>query len=418
MTVAPPDEALAAALLDSRLRWRDFALLAADLLFETDAAGRFTFIAPDPVLGLPAQALIGMPARALLAEPEGPDPFAAANPAHGLRAWLLPAEGPPVCLEFMAMRVGDGLRGAARDVTAEERQVDAAARALRRATALGRLLGTAQCDRGQGAAAAALMTLLAGLMPALGCGGAALLAAEGGAWRIAATTGEAMPAALGALPPPGALAGQPWQRGEMALLRAGAELGLLAWRDPPLEADDLGVLAALAAPLAALHLEAERQRDLDAAARTDGLTGLLNRRGFLAALADRLAAGPLRGTLAYLDLDALKPLNDRLGHEAGDAALRSMAERLATVMRPGDLAARLGGDEFALWLEGADAEAAALRCLHLSAPGALPGWPEAGPAALVASLGLAQARLDDSVEMLLSRADGAMYRVKHARHAA
>src|SRR5579863_6147684 len=60
------DTALRDALLDSRGRWRELVAMAADLAFETDAAGRFVFITPDPAIGWPASALIGQRAETLL----------------------------------------------------------------------------------------------------------------------------------------------------------------------------------------------------------------------------------------------------------------------------------------------------------------------------------------------------------------
>ena len=71
----PAADALRGALLDSRQRWRDLVTLAADLAFETDADGRFVFVAPDPALGWPAASLLGQPAEQLLAEPAAPGGF-------------------------------------------------------------------------------------------------------------------------------------------------------------------------------------------------------------------------------------------------------------------------------------------------------------------------------------------------------
>jgi diguanylate cyclase (GGDEF)-like protein len=146
------------------------------------------------------------------------------------------------------------------------------------------------------------------------------------------------------------------------------------------------------------------------------LTGLLNRRGFAAAMAASRAREP-RGALLYLDMDGLKRLNDVHGHAAGDAAIRALAERLALAAAPGHPAARLGGDEFALWLPGTDAASAQARCGGLGAPGPLAGFPEAGPGAVRASLGVAEAWPGESDEALLARADAAMYGRKRARAA-
>lgn len=84
----------------------------------------------------------------------------------------------------------------------------------------------------------------------------------------------------------------------------------------------------------------------------DSLTGLPNRvrlAEHLSELWDPARAGQ-RGALLYIDLDMFKQANDTFGHGAGDALLRQVAERLAGILRPDDLAARLGGDEFAIVL--------------------------------------------------------------------
>jgi diguanylate cyclase (GGDEF)-like protein len=410
---APPAETLAAALIDSRARWRDFALLAADLVFETDAAGCLTFLAPEQPLGHRAEAWLGQPASALLAGP-APGPFGARQAMRGAKAWASRADGTLACLEFAVMPHLGGLRGTARDVTAEERMGEVAARALRRATALGRLLRLGQRQAG---AAAALEAMMAALPAALAGAGAALLLPEATGWRIARHGDSAaaidLPAAR--LPPPGA--GEP-ACGRLALATTDSGPALLAWRAEghgDFDADDRDLLAALAMPIAALHAEALRQRALTEAAQCDALTGLLNRRGFTAALAERLRRGG-GGALVFIDLDGLKPINDQFGHEAGDAALRGMAARLRQAAGPQDLAARLGGDEFCLWMDGvANAEAAGTRATPLGAAGPAPGWPAAGPAALRASIGIALPAPAEDAAALLTRADAAMYVVKRGR---
>lgn len=92
-------------------------------------------------------------------------------------------------------------------------------------------------------------------------------------------------------------------------------------------------------------------------ARCDGLTGIANRRAFDEQLQNALALSARMGyplTLAYIDLDDLKRLNDRDGHDAGDRALRVVARTLGEAVRRTDTAARLGGDEFALLLPNTD----------------------------------------------------------------
>src|SRR5207237_9032289 len=76
---------------------------------------------------------------------------------------------------------------------------------------------------------------------------------------------------------------------------------------------------------------------------------------------DRLEREQLPGTLMIADLDQFASLNERLGLEAGDAAIRAMTSMLRVTFRPADLIGRIGDDEFAVWLDGADYFAAAER---------------------------------------------------------
>ena len=101
----PPDGALRHALLDSRQRWRDLVLTAADFAYETDAWGRFVFVMPDPALGWSAATLIGQPAELLLAGGTGANgfnPFRVTAPVRRRRAWLQRADGSAVMLAFSA----------------------------------------------------------------------------------------------------------------------------------------------------------------------------------------------------------------------------------------------------------------------------------------------------------------------------
>lgn len=100
---------------------------------------------------------------------------------------------------------------------------------------------------------------------------------------------------------------------------------------------------------ALLERQARLLAELEQLAVLDDLTGLRNRRGFLAAAAEVLAIADRQRAaieVLFIDLDGLKDINDRHGHHAGDVALASVARAIRDSIRSVDVAARLGGDEF------------------------------------------------------------------------
>jgi diguanylate cyclase (GGDEF)-like protein len=169
--------------------------------------------------------------------------------------------------------------------------------------------------------------------------------------------------------------------------------------------------------------DARREHDtLHLLAHTDPLTGLRNRRGLHQAMEGGLHDGQLlapRQSLAVfmLDLDGFKPVNDRWGHDAGDALLRDVAQRLTHAVRPTDVVARLGGDEFVVAVDGlADVEQAEVIGRKLLAQFAAPfDLGDERMARVGATIGFALGqRPVRSPAELLQRADAAMYAGKQA----
>lgn len=154
--------------------------------------------------------------------------------------------------------------------------------------------------------------------------------------------------------------------------------------------------------------------ELEQAARTDPLTGLLNRRG-LAELLARTNGLPA-GCVASLDVNDLKPVNDRHGHAAGDVVLQLVARGLRTLFRVTDPILRLGGDEFAVVMPGGSAAEMSERLQQLDAVlrnQRLPGVD--GPLDVRVAWGVAVYGTASEVTPALARADEAMYGQKRQR---
>jgi diguanylate cyclase (GGDEF)-like protein/PAS domain S-box-containing protein len=159
----------------------------------------------------------------------------------------------------------------------------------------------------------------------------------------------------------------------------------------------------------------ETERALSQLARSDPLTGLPNRTALVEHLTARLVApSPEPISALFLDLDGFKEVNDRFGHDLGDHVLAAVAARFRAVLRSGDYLARYGGDEFVVIVGTGEsaAEAVANRLRDTLADG-LP--TRSGEIRLGVSIGIAEARTDDSPATLLAAADTRMYAAKNAR---
>ncbi|MFO8142482.1 MAG: diguanylate cyclase, partial [Marinobacter sp.] len=154
-------------------------------------------------------------------------------------------------------------------------------------------------------------------------------------------------------------------------------------------------------------------KELDRAANYDDLTGLPNRQ----LLEERLRSARQHAdrqkheiSICYLDLDGFKSINDELGHDVGDRALRTIAERLTRTLRSGDTVARIGGDEFVLLLQSEDSASVYQRILTtVNAPLTVGDTT----LSITASLGVTLYPEDDTdAEGLIRHADEAMYAAK------
>lgn len=162
------------------------------------------------------------------------------------------------------------------------------------------------------------------------------------------------------------------------------------------------------AQLAIERDQAEQQ--LQRLAVEDPLTGLVNRREFMAALQRRLATGSVG--VVFADLDSFKPVNDRFGHLVGDEVLRIIGARLRRIAGTRSTAARLGGDEFAILTAPAAADRVAV-AVQRSVARPIP--TSAGRVEVGTSVGVAIAAPGASPWSVLDAADRAMFQDKRSR---
>ena len=195
----------------------------------------------------------------------------------------------------------------------------------------------------------------------------------------------------------------------------GTAVGVLAvyWREP---LEQLGGETRRAVRLLALEAAIAIERGellgrLEVAARTDDLTGLLNRRAWDEELGRELSradrnAGSL--CVAILDLDRFKQYNDAHGHQAGDRFLKQISGAWTQTLRAGDVLARYGGEEFALALPGTDLERAQRMLERLC---------DLLPDGQTCSGGVCCWDGEESADALTARADRALYAAKEAGRA-
>jgi diguanylate cyclase (GGDEF)-like protein/PAS domain S-box-containing protein len=438
-----PHDSVRGALLESRQRWQHLVSLAADLAFETDAEGRFTLIRPDSVFGWTASALIGQPATILIA-PDGTgtqlNPFCLSREIRRHRTWLRRADGTLAMIAISATPLRNaagqitGTRGIGIDTTDSDTHNAVMAGCLRREQVLHYILSRVNRETEPDTM---MDTALWAMIHALGAEGAAVIGAVAHDARIEVLH-ECGPGASEILEPAALLvgAGPAYEahhttsaEGRFVLAvgcdtRTGLPTGLAIWRraaSRPWDREDTE-LAGAAVCIVRMVLEYDAmQREMTHQARTDPLTGLLNRRAFVDEMGRQLARLDRQdegGTLMFVDLDSFKAVNDRLGHALGDIVLVRVANMLRRLVRPFDLITRFGGDEFAVWLSGADHMTAAERADDLckNAPDELQALlPEEFPK-LGVSVGIATRRPGslETLEELTKRADLAMYEVKRS----
>jgi len=433
---------LRTALVDSRQRYKDLVEVSSDFSWEVGTDGTFTFVTPKGALGYTAEELVGRKAEEFVISPEefSPLPFVSENPLDDVEVWMRGKDGSTACVLVSCVPLissengvdnWKGTRGVCRDVTDERENESALARARHReqhlnyivstirdelephnmlnaaAAATARALGMAGCriyrrdERGAFTVAAEYGNVdgLKELDAALGSmeAGDKVIELTIGKWQVLATSTNYRHEVNGALSMWMPADGHPWEDDHHILIRD--------------VANQLGIA----------NEQISNHERIVNLSRTDGMTGLLNRRAFyeeeLPRRVARLERNGETAALFYVDMDNFKAVNDVHGHQVGDDAIMSLRELLMEMSRPGDVISRLGGDEFAMWLDGVTPEVSITRAERLiAASKSLQKFSGSPEKPLGVSVGVAIFDPMDKEPLvdLLARADAAMYAVKKA----
>ena len=434
---ATMDRNLREALIESRRRYKDLVECSSDFVWETAPDGTFDFVTTRGALGFPPERLVGLSARSLVDRRRpapNPFPFEATYPVEDAEVWFRDADDESACMLVSCVPLysacGDwrGARGVCKDVTVERQRDEELSRARAREQLLASIVKTirdeVEPDKVLQAAARALLEALnaaACWIYRAGANGELYLASNyGGAPvqpgikhldlvdqdivpipcepNVADVSLEAVPTYY-----------HDRRNGVLCVARASRRASDEAGHD---------LLAGVADQLGIALQQIDAQDTLLALSRTDGLTGLLNRRAFVDEVELRMVrAGQTAwpGSLFYVDLDNFKLVNDVRGHQKGDEALRYLASRLTAEIAPEDFVGRIGGDEFAIWADETDASDAATKARSLVGIGQdLARFSEGLERHLSTSIGVAvyTPGSGESLKGLFARADAAMYEAK------
>lgn len=430
------ESAFRGALAESRQRYKDLVEVCGDFCWETDSTGQFVFVSPSGALEYTAEQLVGCSADGFLdSVSAAASPFRASSQVSEVDIWFRKADSGLACLEVSARPVHDssgtyrGARGICRDVTADRNREQELARIQVRENLIAHIIQTIRDELEPSAMLDAAARIMAQAVDALGC---AILRIDQEENVVeAASFGSKTPDSLtiasiltqtNSDEPPKEVV-----RDGLTILMATTFCrqkkngAIVLWRDEEggWDAEECAVTEDVAVHMGVALQQISYQLELETLSRTDPLTGLLNRRAFTGELDSRVGRAldtGAYGALIYIDLDNFKPVNDILGHQKGDEALVAVSTMLMQGTRPGDLVARLGGDEFALWLDRTDEGAAAVRAQELlEASCCLAPYSGDPSRPLGISIGIAVylPNSDEAMDGLTSRADDAMYEVKH-----
>lgn len=162
----------------------------------------------------------------------------------------------------------------------------------------------------------------------------------------------------------------------------------------------------------------EKSNDFESAATHDMLTGLYNRSVIMPAIKEQIALikrNKSTATLAMLDIDNFKSINDNMGHAAGDNVLSRLGSYLESQVRESDMVGRYGGEEFVFLMPTIKLDAAMAMMERIREDISQLSWRELGrETRITISCGVAEVMEDDTVDSVIKRADDALYMAKRA----
>lgn len=454
-TATPPDSLLVLSrdmtmernlrttLVESRQRYKDLVEVSSDFSWEVSAAGMFVFVSPKGALGYTAEELVEKEAESFVVDPEdfSPVPFLSERELDDVELWLKKKDGTTACmlLSCLPLFADDGngretwrgCRGVCRDVTEERESEAALARARHREQLLNYIVSQIRDELEPENMLEAAGAATARALGAAGCRIYRL--SDGGSFAVAADYGngaglEELEGRLDALKGGGQvseLEAGDWQVLATATHYRNQINGALAmWKGKtsgPWDDDHQLLIADVANQLGIANEQISNHERIVALSRTDGMTGLLNRRAFyeeeLPRRVARLERNRQTAALFYVDMDNFKRVNDVHGHQAGDEAILFLRDMLMDFSRPGDVIARLGGDEFAMWLDGiseATSRSRAQQLLDRSREMRKMSGDDEHPLGISVGVAIFNPDVGESLDDLLARADAAMYAVKKA----
>lgn len=432
------DRNLREALIDSRQRYRDIVEVSSAFAWETDETGKFIFVSPRGALGYRADDIVGrFPGKFLLdtADQDSEHVFRSQKAVRDVPVWFRRSNGHDACLSvsstpvYSREGVWTGTRGLAHDITEQRRRESEVATARNRDRLMTYIVRTMRDEIDpllvlKGASEASTR--------ALACSYCIIFKRndETGDLELAAgdadkTANDIALQALGQMQKTNETFDAHIGKYRLIGLRChyhqrnnGAMIFMFDADHPEPTDGERAIMTEVADQVGIAIEQAIQHERILTLSRTDGMTGLLNRRAFFEELKrrhSRLRRENAPAALMYVDMDNFKLVNDIHGHQAGDDAILALTQVLLDNVRPSDLVARLGGDEFVLWLEGADISAASARAKTLMKESAVLGKYSGDaehPLGISVGIAVHEPHSKETLEQLVQRADQTMYQVK------